>query len=378
MKICIISRGLPKDGTGIFEYDQAKALHNAGHDITLIALDLRSLRHFRKPGITWMKKDGIKIVKQDVPLGAIPKKVFYKLGVAAFKKAFDYAQKKSGGFDIVHAHFTDLAYIAAKSLENTEYENKLVITEHSSAVNRELNQINKDIAAAAEFAYKKAAKVIAVSESLSATIKNNFGENCITIGNIVDVDAFTMSQGEKKQSESLSIISVGNLKKNKRMDLLIEGFGEFLQRGIFDAELTIVGAGEEEPLLKQLVAERGLQDKTTFTGKLSREEIAGLFAESDFFMLCSEKETFGVVFIEAMAAGLPVVSTKNGGSEGFLNTDVGLLINDDIEDIAEAIEYMGKNLRRFDRNRISDYSKTNFSPGAIAEKLNSVYESIKK
>ena len=80
MKIFIISRGLPEEGSGLFEFDQAKALAEYGHDVTFIALDLRSIRHKRKLGIKNFEKYGMNIVKASVPLGAINKKLFCFIG----------------------------------------------------------------------------------------------------------------------------------------------------------------------------------------------------------------------------------------------------------------------------------------------------------
>ena len=70
--------------------------------------------------------------------------------------------------------------------------------------------------------------------------------------------------------------------------------------------------------LKNLIIELGIEKCVEFTGKLSREEMLPKLSYSNVFVLPSNSETFGVVYIEAMALGLPVIATKCGGPEDFL------------------------------------------------------------
>jgi glycosyltransferase involved in cell wall biosynthesis len=97
-----------------------------------------------------------------------------------------------------------------------------------------------------------------------------------------------------------------------------------LQRRHLDPVVTLAGPGDPAYVagLKQLVAAAGLTDRVAFTGRISRDELARLYAAHDLFVFPSmHAEPAGLLHLEAMASGLPVVSTLNGGQREFLRPD---------------------------------------------------------
>ena len=99
----------------------------------------------------------------------------------------------------------------------------------------------------------------------------------------------------------------------------------------------------------------------------------------DCFVLPSRYETFGVVYIEAMACGKPVIAVANGGPDDFVKDFNGMLIKPDVEELTGAINKMIKRLKGYDyyyEEEISGYIKNLFSYDSIAGKLLEVYKSI--
>jgi glycosyltransferase involved in cell wall biosynthesis len=97
----------------------------------------------------------------------------------------------------------------------------------------------------------------------------------------------------------------------------------------------------------------------------------------DFFVLPSRYETFGVVYIEAMACGKPVIAVKNGGPDDFVKEFNGILIEpENVEELAKAMCTLIRNRDKYNPDAISEYIKQNFSSKAIASRIENVYSTI--
>ena len=128
------------------------------------------------------------------------------------------------------------------------------------------------------------------------------------------------------QGQSFQVITVGRLHHSKGHDVLIRSIKLLLDGGR-KVNLKIVGAGPEESALKSLVQDLGLTEVVTFTGSLSEDQIIDLMHQSDAFALASDAEPLGVVYMEAMAAGIPAIGTNAGGvPEIISHREDGLLV----------------------------------------------------
>jgi hypothetical protein len=137
--VLIIARGYPTieyKRNGIFEYDQAKALANAGHKVVYAVLDMRSIRRKRKIGKETIYRDNVYIEAMNIFCGNIHKVLFYVIGKIALTVLYKHIVKKFGVPDIIHAHFLDYGYIAVSALKKTGVP--IVMTEHSSGVNKDV------------------------------------------------------------------------------------------------------------------------------------------------------------------------------------------------------------------------------------------------
>lgn len=379
MNILIVSMGHPTKeypGNGIFEFDQAKALKEEGNNVVFMSLDLRSIRRKRKWGYQHFRKKGIEIYEVNIPCGGILKSLYYNVGIHAFSYLYKKINFTYKHFDIIHSHFTNIGYITVKAMEKIDNASKVVITEHSSLIHSE--KINKKLFKIAEYAYRNSDQVIGVSNSLCKNIQKKFGIETIKVNNIVDTGVFdcVRNNEERKKDNTFNFISVGNLVKIKRMDLLIKTFYEF-QKKNKNCFLTICGDGNEKKKLKKIISDLNLSKKIRLYGKCSREEISENFKNSDCFLLVSESETFGVVLIEAMASGIPVIATRCGGPEEFVHKENGILVEmNNKNQLLEAMESMYINSELYNSKTISCEIKSNFSSKNIAKKLEKAYIDI--
>lgn len=376
MKILIVARGYPTNEyrlNGIFEFDQAKALSKAGIEVFYIALDVRSIRRWRKWGIENKLIDGIKVYSINIPLGNIPNKIRDVLSILALKKIYKIFTQENGKPDLIHSHFISIGYIVAKALYNINIP--LILTEHSSEMNsRKIKEYYKEIG---EFAYLRMNKIIAVSEYLANNIRRNFNVEVVTIPNVVDLLNFKYNKQERLNiHKEFSFVSMGKLHSDKGMDLLVDSFCQTFHNRK-DVYLYIYGEGKERKNLEKLIKKFKLENQIFLPGIVARENIANQMSHSDCFVLASKSETFGVSFIEAMAMGLPVISTKCGGPEDFINESNGILIEvDNRQDLIKAFKRMILNIGEYDGEQISNSTIAKFSGENIALKLMDLYRKI--
>jgi len=374
MRVLIVARGYPTDKykmNGIFEFDQAKALAAAGHEVIFAANDMRSLKRWRKWGIEERVINGVKIYAINIPCGRVPTKWLEWISIKALRYLYSYIERKCGRPDIIHSHFLNQGYSAVNALK--EKGIPIIHTEHYSVMNqKELDQHTQYLG---EYTYNNVDQVIAVSRCLATSIKEKFGVEPIVIPNIVDTTVFDYSPVEGLNDE-FCFISVGNLVEGKRMGLLISAFHRAFE-GNTKIFLCIYGQGPERKNLENLIRQYHLEEQIFLMGLASREVIAKKMQESDCFVLASERETFGVVYIEAMATGLPVIATKCGGPEDFVDNSNGIMVpTNNAECLADAMKSMHLSSNQYDKPTIASDTKAKFSSQSVAMTIIGVYEEI--
>ncbi len=372
MKVLICARGYnskTENKIGNFELDQAKALKAAGCDVRIASLDLRSPRRRRPHGAKKFACEKMRCVTVSYYCSILPGTLEDKMGRKAAKKAYSLIYKDGWQPDVIHAHFTEIASAFADVAERSSA--KFVITEHSSAMNRK--DPDPKSLRQAKYSYPKADKVISVSSALAENLRANVGISPEVIGNMVDTKIFEgISQGNS--NGSFTFVSCGNLVEIKRFDVLLEAFSKLDDK---TARLVIFGDGSEEAKLKELAKQLGISERVDFKGRQPREVIAKEYEHSDAFVLASRSETFGVAFLEAMCMGLPVVATKCGGVEDFVNGENGRLAQvADPGSLAREMQFMITNRSSFDSEKIKQDICRRFSSQSIAEKIIGLYNRL--
>lgn len=380
MFILIVSRGFPSSldvMNGNFEADQAKALHALGHKVVVISVDRRLRAKDRHIGINHRIVDGIDVY--NFFMIPIPVKTLYKIGyfyILLVARLFSSVILKNHGKpDIIHAHYLYTMPIAIelKKIINVP----CVGTEHWGLVGK--HKIMKHVRFYAERTYHRLDCLIAVSNSLKLNIIKQFGIEGVVIPNILDVSTFNRCDKEfsssiRKPELSFTFISVGALVEGKCFDLLIRAFSKL---SIENKHLIIIGGGPQKKDLENVIISLGLEKAVEMTGVLCKDDIFSKLQVANVFVLPSESETFGVVYIEAMATGLPVIATKCGGPEDFVCQSNGLLINlNNEKQLVDAMEYMYRHFSEYNPESISNDIVNKYSPDIIARQLECLYNRI--
>lgn len=373
MKVLIVSGGMPTEDTplnGNFEFDQAEALSNEGVDVTFFSVDLRSILRRRHWGISHGVKGKVKWYEISLPIGNIPAKPFCWVGAKALLYLYNRVYKNTEVPNIIHAHFVRTGFMA--SVLSVKTGLPLIITEHSSDMNKAV--VNPDLLKYAIKGYSQAKQVISVGGCLSRNIKRNTGIESVVIPNMIHMSVF--SKVKRIPHNGFRIVTTAGLIPLKRIDEIIEAVNIIRKKGE-NVYLDIIGDGPLKETLQSKVKLYDLEQAITLHGFKRDFEIAAIYEKSDCFVLASSTETFGVVYIEAMAAGLPVIATRCGGPEDFVNKQNGILIDvDNTDQLVSAIITMKNNIDTYDSCAIKTFVDNTYSPHAIAVKIMNQYNLI--
>jgi len=276
--------------------------------------------------------------------------------------------------DIIHAHFFAEASPAAELA--TLLDIPLVLTEHASALAAPdpENHLSRQGIAMMRSVYRAAATVFFVgSEQLSSARRLGATGNFHVLPNPVETSLFVP---KSHAAETRRLVTVGHLLPRKRHDLLLLAFEQVLAR-FPDAVLEIIGGGETREPLERLTEELGVQDSVTFHGNASREFIAATLRDATLYVHTSERESFGVVIVEALLSGTPVIAVRCGGVSECLVEHVGLAVDDsDPVSIAGAIiEGLGSH-RFAPPVEISRWATERYGSDAVAATLQVHYTKI--
>ena len=381
MKVVFVTRGWPTKRnimSGNYEAVQAKALAKFGIDVSLITIQRVSfLRLFSKMEIRKFIEDGVTVMTLPVALFKLPHNFgneFFGINTAlrrrALKKVYDAYRREKGDADILHAHIVDRAYDCKTVID--KYHVPLVITEHWSRMNKEtLSKYEKSIGEA----YGWANKVICVSKELSKSLHDKIGVNSVVIHNMVSDHFFETNIRTHTPANIVQFVSVGALIERKAFDVVISAMQQMNHKE--QCQLYIIGSGEEEANLRKMIDKFNLHERVFLLGRKPPKEVSELIENSDCFILTSKLETFGIVYIEAMAKGKPVIATICGGPESFVNKSNGILIpTDNVEATSKAMDYMVENVDKYDNAAIRQYCHDNFSEEAISQKIVAVYKEV--
>lgn len=149
------------------------------------------------------------------------------------------------------------------------------------------------------------------------------------------------------------LLYVGRLGKEKSVDFLIKSFQLVAEKNQ-DTFLVLVGDGPEKQQLKRLVNKLQLKGRVIFFGKVKHQDVAKAYADADIFVFASRTETQGMVLLEALASGLPVVAVNDEAFEDVIKIGKnGYLVKPDIEMFAEKTQDLLQ-----DRSLYKSFSET--------------------
>lgn len=367
-----------RPNSGIFFKEQAIALQEQGLEVIVAYPEIHSIKEIKKQkfkrGFYYNIEDGLETyrIKEYNFLPKIRRgsSIIYYLKL---KNIFARLIKEGKRPDIIHAHSVLWGGWAAAKISK-QHDIPLIITEHSSAFVRGLiKEYQKPFI---REAFDQANKVIVVGPSLEKELeKYTEKEKIILIPNIVNTSLFKPNDNIQK-SNKFRFFSLAFLTYNKGFDVLLKAFAKAF-KGNEEVELVIGGDGEERGNLEKLAVDLEIEKQVTFLGELSREQAAMEMQKCDVFVLASRFETFGVVFIEALACGKPIIATKCGGPEMIVNEKNGLLVaNQNIEELSNALLKIKLNYSRYRKEEIISDCYTRFSKDKVCEQIIKQYIKI--
>ena len=167
------------------------------------------------------------------------------------------------------------------------------------------------------------------------------------------------------------IIFVGTLEKRKNPFLLLKAFKKIYKKKI---NMKIVGDGPLRIDIESYIKKNNLSKHVKLFSNLKRKSVLKMIGSSKVLVLPSYYETFGVVIIEAFSMGVPVVMTDSYGVRDLNNINCSIMVkNNKLNSLAQAIEKILNNTRKYDSNKIRNFYKKNFSSKIIINRIQKLY-----
>ncbi len=312
-------------GVGVHIHTLSKKLVEEGHEVYVITYPHKEIKDI----------DGIHVIgTKGLNIPGVRGLMFKKNA----KKALENLLEKED-IDIIHGHYLFPAGAAAVEV-GKKHNIKTYVTAHGSDM-FELYKSQPFMRSTIRNILKDADVVLAVSNSLRheiiATGVVGIANKTKISWNSVDIDKFSSKENdsfknEYKLTDKPIVLFVGNLIKRKNVESLLEA----KKIANTDYHLVIVGDGPLSKKLKKKVEDENIHD-VLFTG--SRNDVENIIPSCDVLVLPSFSESFGLVLIEALACGKPVIGSDVGGITEIIDDNVGLLINPNkVSSIAKAID----------------------------------------
>ena len=366
---------------GTFFQEQAEMFEEVGHKVGVLYaqfLDFPSKRWFggTTHGVRVSVENGLTVVRavqrmrQLGPLQRIPP--IYRAAVRQRErlalKMYDAYAEVNGKPDIIHAKCTMWGAILARAIAEREGIPWLVtvgasIFARGIAGPRERMTASKTLASASYLA--------SVSNSLSEDLDRILGipqESFTLVPNMIDIDNFPLTP--RRQDDEFVWGYMANMVADKGHETLLRAFAS-----VDGGTLQLAGDGPLRGRLEKLVSELGLSDRVSFTGNILREVAPYFFQGIDAFVHPSRYETFGIVLVEALASGRPVVATRCGGPNDIVRQEDGILVAvDDVAGLASAMNEARSH--QWDSSAMRAGVEERYTKEIIREQLLTIYNSL--
>nr|WP_146816084.1 N-acetyl-alpha-D-glucosaminyl L-malate synthase BshA [Halobacillus faecis] len=291
-------------GSGVIATELGKLLAEKGHEIHFVASQVPFRLNRVYPNIYYHE-----VEVSNYPVFQHPP---YDLALAA--KMADVINREE--LDILHVHYAmPHAICAILAKQMCDRDVKIITTLHGTDIT--VLGIDSSLKQMIRFGIEQSDRVTAVSQSLVDQTKEmlHTDRSIDVIYNFVDEREYYRREDQRLkehygiQEEDAVLIHISNFRRVKRVTDVIKTFAAVAEQ--MPAKLLLVGDGPEYSECHQLVQQLGLEDRVLFLGK--QENVSELLSISDLKLLLSEKESFGLVLLEAMACGVPCIGTNIGG-----------------------------------------------------------------
>ena len=368
------------DYVGSFFREQAIGLSNQNCNVGVIFPELKSLRGLKKirviPKLKICDDDGLMTYRflwtnWFIKMKFLQIKAFRILGHQLFKKYI----KENGMPDIIHCQSIFNAGFLGEFLSD-KYKIPYLITEHNSGFYYK-DQGFENFVSQTKRIIGKSSKCLAVSSNYAEYLNNLFSDQLKwSVHHNLVADIFLKPPIKTPRNDKFIFICISRLSKIKNIQLIIKSFKEFNDL-IPNSELRLIGIGSEEKNLKQLAINLKVDNKVIFLGMKPRKEVVEEINSSHVLVYSSNFETFGVIFVESLALGRPVITTDCGSAREIINKHVGLISKkNDVNDMLSSMLEIHKNYNIYNPEKLREYCKEKFSERKISIKLINLYREI--
>lgn len=358
-------------GSGVVATELGKALAKEGHKIHFITYSQPSRLDFLNENLFYHE-----VSLRSYPLFEYPP---YELALASKMVSV----VKNERLDLLHVHYAiphaSAAYMAKQILRTHGIHIPVITTLHGT----DITLVGKDASyePVVTFSINESEGVTAVSEDLKKETFEHFKitNDIRVIPNFIDLEKFKKQKKDhfKKaicpNGESL-IVHTSNFRKVKRIDDVVKIFNNIHKE--IPSKLLMIGDGPERSVAESECRELGIADAVRFLGKL--EAVEEVLSVADLFLMPSEKESFGLAALEAMACEVPVISTNTGGlPELNVQGVTGFMSNvGDVEDMTRKSLFIldKNNLPRFKENALKRAQE--FDISRVLPLYESYYEEV--
>lgn len=358
--------------------EHAKAVRDLGHRV--VVLHLAGPRADRGGGLWSMEEELDPALSEGIETQHVflhrsrLRGASYGLYLSSAIRA--YRRLRAGGFrpDVIHAHIYTAGVPAA--MVGTRSGIPVVLTEQFSGFPR--HTLSRVDVRKARYAFGRASCALPVSHHLLEAIRS-YGIDVPfeVVPNVVDTSLFFPDVERERETAERRLLFVGNLEpsESKGFPTLLRALAR-LNDQRRDWRLDIFGDGPERGSYEASAGALGLAEQLRFHGSQPKTVIAETMRGSDLFVLPSRFDNLPCAVVEALASGLPVVSTTVGGIPELVDERSGRLVPpDDPAALADTIDETLAGLDRFDRRAIATAAADRYSLGVVGKQLTEIYES---
>lgn len=358
-------------GSGVIATELGKMLAAKGHEI-----------HFITSGIPFrLNKISPKITFHQVEVNSYSVFQYAPYDIALANKMAEVIVDEQ--LDVLHVHYAiphAVCAILAKDMANSDIG--IVTTLHGTDIT--VLGYDSSLKGAIKYGIEKSDVVTAVSHSLGQETMDLISPNkdIETIYNFIDEQEYTKKDaGNLKEllgikSHEKVVIHVSNFRKVKHVPDIVQSF-KLIHEEV-PSKLLLVGDGPEKHPIMESIKGTSIENDVLFLGK--QENLSELYSIADLMLLLSEKESFGLVLLEAMACGVPCIGTNVGGiPEVITHGENGFIVElGDWKKVAEhGVEVLqNPSLHKKIVDRSLEVIRDRFSSKSIVEQYEEMYERV--
>lgn len=282
--------------------------------------------------------------------------------------------REFGRVDLVHAHVVLPAGLLGAAVASI-LRVPLIVQEHSGPFSMHLHTEPKRLAVTKTL--RATTVVCAVGDDLARRISAlRAARDVRVMPNLIRTELFMPSTVFPDRS-SVRLVSVGSLEEIKGFDILLDAAAILVGSGM-KVQLRIVGTGSLREALLARIVNLGLDPVATLLGRRSRAETASIIAASHLYVCSSRHETFGIAPAEALSVGRPVVTTRCGGPEAYVDQTCGAVVEPcDAPALADAIASTWRRIDEFVPAQMHERIDDRFGPDAFRRRMLALYDEVR-